>query len=126
MNRMLFWGMTILSIAVAVCTAFGQEDMEFVDNGAFDRPQRPPAIFEHDVHNEMAGLDDCAECHHLYDESGQKLEGESSEDQMCSDCHELEDVGRKPGLRKAFHNNCKGCHVAQETGPIACAQCHVR
>jgi len=125
MNKLIFWSVIILSVALVVC-AFGQEDMRVVDNGVFDRPQRPPSVFEHDTHNEKAGLDDCAECHHLYDESGRKLEDESSEDQMCADCHELKDDGRKPGLRKAFHANCKGCHLAQEKGPIVCAQCHIR
>ena len=125
MNKPLFWSVIILSVVLVVC-AFGQEDMQFVDNSAFENPQRVPALFEHDTHNEAAGLDDCAECHHLYDDDGQKLEDESSEDQMCADCHQPKDEGRKPGLRKAFHANCKGCHLAERKGPIACAQCHVR
>lgn len=125
MNKSLFWSVIILSMVVAVC-AFGQEDMLFVDNSSFENPQRTPSLFEHDTHNEQAGLDDCAECHHLYDDDGRKLEDESSEDQMCADCHQAQDDGRKTGLRKAFHANCKGCHFAEKKGPIACAQCHVR
>jgi hypothetical protein len=125
MNKLIFWGTLMLSVALVVC-AFGQEDMRVVDNSVFDHPQRPPSLFNHDTHNENAGLDDCAECHHLYDDSGKKLEAESSEDQMCADCHTLQDDGRKPGLRKAFHTNCKGCHLIQEKGPVVCAQCHLR
>jgi hypothetical protein len=116
----------ILGIVLVIATAYSQEDMQFVDNAEFDNPQRPPATFNHDVHNETAEIDDCGECHHLYDENGQKLEGESSEDQMCSDCHGPEDEGRKPRLMKAYHLNCKGCHVESQKGPILCAQCHAK
>jgi Class III cytochrome C family len=116
----------LLGITLAIATAYSQEDMESVDNGQFDNPQRPPAVFFHDAHNEKAGLDDCSACHHIFDERGRKLEGESSEDQMCSDCHGEKDQGAKPRLRKAYHLRCKGCHLEQQKGPILCAQCHVR
>lgn len=116
----------ILGIALAMATAYSQEDMEVVDNGEFDNPQRVPAVFFHDTHNETAEIEDCAECHHLYDENGSKLEGESSEDQMCSECHGQADDGPKPRLMKAYHLNCKGCHLEKQNGPILCAQCHVR
>ena len=118
--------MISLVIALAIVTAYAQEDMEFVDNAVFDNPQRPSAIFNHDTHNEGAGLDDCSQCHHLYDEAGKKREGESSEDQMCSDCHGQKDEGSKPNLMKAYHLRCKSCHLEKQSGPILCAQCHVR
>ena len=119
-------GTLFLAVVLALATAHSQEDMQFVDNSQFDNPQRTPAVFLHDTHNENAGIEDCSECHHLYDESGQKLEGESSEDQMCSECHGPNDKGDQPNLMKAFHLNCKGCHLEQKKGPILCAQCHVR
>lgn len=125
MKKPVLWSVIILS-AVLVAYAFGQEDMVVVENSVFENPQRTPALFEHDVHNEKAGLDDCAECHHVYDDDGRKIEDESSEDLMCYDCHDFKDDGRMPGLRKAFHANCKGCHLTERKGPIACAQCHVR
>jgi hypothetical protein len=99
-----------------VCFAYSQEDMEVVSNEAFDDPQRPPATFYHDTHNEAAGLDDCNECHHIYDEAGVKSEDESSEDQACSECHGDADEGSKPGLMKAYHLNCKGCHLSEKKG----------
>lgn len=116
----------LLGITLAMATAYSQEDMQFVDNSEFENPQRPPAVFPHDVHNEAAGLEDCSECHHLFDDNGRKLEGESSEDQSCSECHGSKDEGPKPNLRKAYHLNCKGCHLQKQQGPILCAQCHVR
>ena len=116
----------LLGIGALSLPGQAQEDMQFVDNAEFEHPQRPPARFDHDTHNETAGIDDCAECHHLYDEAGKKVEGESSEDQSCSDCHESRDVGPKPKLRKAYHFNCKGCHLSRQKGPIVCGDCHKR
>jgi hypothetical protein len=105
--------------------AFSQEDMEVVDDIGFLKRQRPPAVFRHDAHNETAQIEECNECHHVY-ENGKKVEDESSEDRSCSDCHEENDSGNQPGLRKAFHMNCKGCHLAKKQGPVMCGKCHVR
>ena len=119
-------GMVVLLSAVLVVYAFGQQDMQVVENYYFPNPQRPPAVFEHDAHNEKAELWDCMICHHVYDEQGIKSDWESSEDQACADCHGLADQGRIPGLRRAFHENCKGCHLTTQQGPITCAECHVK
>jgi hypothetical protein len=112
-----------IGIVLAITPAWSQEDMTVVDNTAFDNPQRTPSVFVHDEHNETAGIDDCAACHHVY-EDGQLVEDESSEDQSCSECHSLEGADGQPSLIKAFHTNCKGCHQEQEKGPILCGECH--
>ena len=104
--------------------ADSQEDLEYIDNTVFENPQRPPAVFHHEEHNENAGLDDCNRCHHLYEE-GVYIEDEDSTDQSCSECHELDDKEKLP-LMKVFHLNCKGCHQEQEQGPVACGECHLR
>ena len=114
-----------LLIGVLMISAFAQEDMTVVDDPGFYVMQRPLPVFQHDAHNEKADIEECNECHHVY-EDGKKVEDESSEDESCSDCHELKDVENVPGLRKAFHFCCKGCHVAKEQGPIMCGTCHVR
>ena len=106
--------------------AHGQEEMVVVNSDGFENPQRPPAVFRHDEHNESAGIEECNECHHVYDDDGQLIEDESSEDQRCSECHETESSGRRPDLMKAFHKNCKGCHLEKKNGPVMCGQCHVR
>ena len=116
----------VLVIVLVFASAYSQEDMEVVSNEVFDNPQRPSATFAHDIHNEAAGLEDCMECHHIYDDAGVKSEDESSEDQACVDCHDEYDKGSKPGLMKAYHLNCKGCHLSEKQGPILCAECHVR
>jgi len=107
-------------------SAYSQEDMVVINSDGFKGPQRPPSVFRHDEHNELAQIEECNECHHVYDDDGNLLEDESSEDQRCSECHEIEASGRQPALMKAFHTNCKRCHQEKKNGPVMCGQCHVR
>ena len=126
---MRHWFLFIFAIFAACCCntvkVTAQEDMIAIDNQVFGIPKRPPAVFEHDPHNELAAIEECNICHHIY-EDGKLIEGESSEDQSCVDCHEMQDAGQKPGLMKAFHTNCKSCHREKKKGPLMCGQCHVR
>ena len=110
-------------LVLAVAQSFSQEDMRVVDNSIFTKPVRVSSVFNHDLHNETSGLDDCSICHHLY-EDGKLIEDESSEDQSCAECHLADGGGKTPSLRRAFHLNCKGCHLSKGTGPVMCAQCH--
>jgi hypothetical protein len=116
----------LLGLIFSAVVAFSQEDMVAVDNRVFDNPQRSASIFEHEVHNEAAGIEDCATCHHVYDDDGVLVEDESSEDSSCSECHGARDEGRRPNLRKAYHLNCKGCHAELGQGPVLCGECHRR
>ena len=115
-----------LSLLTLSMDSYSQEDMAFIENDVFENPRRPRAVFRHDEHNELAQIEECNACHHVYDDSGRLVEDESSEDQRCSDCHALEPDGTKPPLMKAFHTNCKGCHKEQKKGPTMCGQCHVK
>ena len=124
-NRLPFILIAPVLVGILLLPAFSQEDMEVVDNEGFLKKQRPTVVFRHDEHNESAQIEDCNECHHVY-ENGEKLEDESSEDQSCDDCHDEKRSGDAPGLRKAFHSNCKGCHLTKKQGPIMCGKCHVR
>jgi hypothetical protein len=114
------------AVLLVLVTAYSQEDMTHVDNSVYHNPQRTPSVFNHEAHNEAAQIDDCSVCHHVYGDDGTKLEDESSEDLLCSDCHGFEDEGRMPGLTQAFHSNCKGCHQKEKRGPIMCGECHVK
>ena len=122
----LKWMVVPLVLCLFVVVAHGAEEMERLDNYFFDSPRRPAAVFAHDEHNEQAEIEDCAVCHHVYEEDGTKSEFDSSEDQACGDCHAMKDDGTTPGLRKAFHLRCKGCHLTTRLGPVTCAQCHVK
>jgi hypothetical protein len=113
----------VLVLGLFFRSVYSQEDMTVVDNSGFDNPQRTASHFNHDEHNEAAGIEQCNECHHVY-EDGKKLEDESSEDQTCSECHQEKDSGGQPGLAKAFHLNCKGCHMREQKGPVMCGECH--
>jgi hypothetical protein len=125
MKKGIFLLIAPLLVGILLIPAFSQEDMEVVDNGSFLKKQRPPVVFRHDEHNETAQLEDCIECHHVY-EDGEKLDDESSEEQSCSECHDEKGSGNILGLKKAFHSNCKGCHLEQKKGPIMCGTCQVR
>ena len=119
----------ILVIAIIpflmILPALGQEDMVVVEGDSFEDQRRPAAVFRHDDHNETAEIEECNECHHVY-ENGEKVADESSEDQRCAECHTEEALDNQPGLRKAFHLNCKGCHQSKKQGPVMCGECHVR
>jgi hypothetical protein len=126
MNKsVLLIAVTIVFSLLVFVTAYSQEDMTHVENYYFENPQREPSVFPHEEHNEAAEIYECNQCHHVY-ENGQKLEYESSEDLLCSDCHELEAVNGQPSLLRAFHDNCKSCHLEREKGPIMCGECHVK
>jgi len=121
----LIIALSIISLALGI-DAYSQEDMAFIENDTFENPRRPRSVFWHEEHNELARIEECNVCHHVYDDNNRLVEDESSEDQRCSDCHQLVASGRKPPLMKAFHLNCKGCHKAQKNGPTMCGQCHVK
>jgi len=101
-------------------------ELERLDIEAFEKPRRPGAVFSHDDHNEIAELDDCAICHHVY-EGSKLVADESSEDSPCFECH-----GLLPGpdnsvsLSIAFHKKCRDCHFDSGKGPVLCGQCHIK
>ena len=117
--------MMLLLIGISSWPSGAQEEIDLLQESGLGNSQRQAVIFRHDEHNEAAEIDECNECHHIY-EDGVKLEDESSEDQKCNDCHETKSSGDIPGLRKAFHLNCKGCHLQMRKGPVMCGQCHQR
>ena len=121
----LFLLAIVLFSGAAVLSGNSQEEMTIVDNSVFDKPIRAPSVFRHDEHNQAAELEECNECHHIY-EDGKKMEDESSEDSRCADCHDKKDSGNRLGLRKAYHANCKGCHLEKKKGAVMCGECHIK
>jgi hypothetical protein len=101
-------------------------ELERLDISAFEKPRRPGAVFIHDDHNEMAELDDCAICHHVY-EDNILVADESSEDYSCSECHGLLPGPDNPvSVSMAFHKQCRDCHFDSGKGPVLCGQCHIK
>jgi hypothetical protein len=121
------YGLGLLTVLLLMIfflvAAHSQEEMISVDNSVFPNPERVASVFKHEAHNEAAEIDECNECHHVY-QDGVKLEDESSEDRLCSDCHDIEMSGNQPSLMQAFHTKCKACHLSEKKGPIMCGECH--
>jgi hypothetical protein len=99
------------------------EESDYIDRSAYEKTTQAAVQFLHDNHNDNAGIDECSICHHLY-EDGALMEGESSEDMPCADCHSPKRFNKGVTLTTAFHKNCKGCHLKEKTGPILCGECH--
>ncbi|MFH1983394.1 MAG: acidic tetraheme cytochrome c3 TmcA [Pseudomonadota bacterium] len=120
----IFWAIVVLAFCFSL-PALSQEDVKTVQDPAFTRHNRPPAVFLHDDHNEKAGIEECGACHHIY-KDGVKLADETSEDQKCSDCHLPAGAKDTMPLVGTYHNRCKNCHMAQKKGPVMCGECHRR
>jgi hypothetical protein len=103
------------------------EDIPRLDNSVFENPQRPAVVFDHDLHNEKAGLEEnCNTCHHVYEDK-KLVPDESSEDNSCSECHSIKKTkDNSISLRQAFHKRCKDCHFKLKKGPVLCGECHKR
>ena len=115
----------ILLLLLAVAAAYAQTGIFFVKDSAFDKHRRPPVPFNHDAHNETAGIMECNICHHMY-EDGEKLEFEASIGMECSQCHLKGEKASRMDLIRAYHLQCRGCHLEAGAGPITCSQCHRR
>jgi hypothetical protein len=116
---------TLFVFSFAVISGFSQEDVATVEDSAFEEKMRSSVPFMHDEHNEMAEIEECNICHHVYEE-GEIAEDESSEDMECSDCHLSNDDGNPMSLVKVYHLRCKGCHQEKKSGPIMCGECHIK
>lgn len=120
--------LTILALIIAYMApmAYSQDDMTHIPVDGFAKLERPQVPFEHDAHNEKAGLDDCVVCHHSMNDDGTQNLEESSEGESCASCHEVERADGGTPLMRAYHKQCITCHEAQGKGPVACGECHVK
>ncbi len=105
-------------------TAFSQDDMVEVPTSAFTVLERPAVKFEHDNHNELAGLDDCVVCHHGQTDAGLMDMENSSEGESCDSCHPVNPENGKTPLMRAYHRQCITCHTDGLKGPVVCGECH--
>lgn len=115
----------LISVIFINASGYGEED-SIIDKSKFNNTRRPPSVFNHDFHMMELEIEECSECHHLY-EDGVLVEDESSEGESCSECHPMKpSENQKITLMKAYHLNCKGCHKEEKAGPVMCGQCHVK
>ena len=73
-KRAFFICVSIMVTLVIFVSAYSQEDMVIINSDGFDSPRRPPAVFRHDEHNEAAEIEDCNQCHHVYDDDGKLID----------------------------------------------------
>ena len=110
MNKNIFF---IFVFIIFTGFAYCQENIIIIDNTIFGNPKKTAVVFMHDEHNKLANIENCFECHHIY-ENGKLLKDKSSEDKQCSYCHKVEKQKGKISLINAFHKNCKGCHKKEK------------
>lgn len=123
-GRMVGLCMVALCLCIWCGPAAAQEDMTHIKAEAFTAHTRPAAVFVHDAHNEKAGIEDCAACHHGKNEQGQQDKEDISAGTPCADCHApAQDKGTP--LMRAYHQQCINCHTKEDKGPTHCAGCHV-
>lgn len=108
-----------------VLSGEAQFSMTTVEDSAFaDRQRMKPLVsFTHDEHNEAAGIENCNTCHHVW-EDGELLPDQSSIGMECSDCHLSDPGDTHMDLIRAYHLQCRDCHMEQKAGPITCSGCH--
>ncbi|MBW2078138.1 MAG: cytochrome c3 family protein [Deltaproteobacteria bacterium] len=109
-------------IIVTVSLGFSQEDLMVLNHQQIGPHQRPLVRFSHARHLEAI---DCSRCHHDNDQYGANMGGEG---QACSECHGMNKANPVP-LTRAFHLQCKGCHLdlirkGGISAPVMCGQCH--
>ncbi len=72
-----------------------------------------------------ANMEECDHCHHVFDDTQQKLVYKKNEESSCRDCHKKEKTDNRRSLEQAAHYQCFGCHLENDkTGPTTCAGCH--
>lgn len=136
----------LLCAGMALQPVSAQDDVMVLDVMA---QYYDPVEFDHSMHVDLLGDDNCAVCHHhtvgtpLMDENCMRCHADSSDadSAACRGCHPvkrfsaeyLEEIEQninlyhvdKPGLMGAFHQQCLGCHV--EMGAASdCQGCHTR
>ena len=119
----------LIAFAIMVTIPVASSFAEGMPEGRMNVPELEPykyapALFDHDTHNEKAGLeDDCTACHHG-GENGVMDKEEDSSGTPCAECHMVtKEKGMTP-LRRAFHLQCITCHEKQNKGPVQCKSCH--
>lgn len=116
-----------LGLCVGLPSAFSQDDEDqFIKLEVLQPLSRPAALFAHDEHNEKAGLDDCAACHHGKDDQGKKDPDAYDVSEPCAECHKPAGEAAKgtTPLMRAYHQQCISCHKQENKGPTHCAGCH--
>ncbi|MBA3019353.1 MAG: cytochrome c family protein [Proteobacteria bacterium] len=122
-NKIILYLVIVACVApfILFSAAFAQDDIKQLQHDIFVNRERPAAVFPHTLHSDALGID-CLECHHIY-KNGENVWDES-ELSDCTGCHSLKADGKKMSAMRAFHTNCKNCHLKENKGPVTCGECH--
>lgn len=93
----------VASVAVAVAVDAPGSDI------VLEGGKMGAVTFSHAKHSS----NECTACHHKGVDSG-----------TCTSCHGVDKAA--PKAKKAFHDQCKGCHKEMKAGPTKCKECHVK
>lgn len=101
--------LTTVNISIATETSTVSKDDTIVTTPTEVKytPKYGTVTFNHTKHQSRA---DCVSCHH------------TGTNTQCKSCHGVEE--NTPTAKKAFHNQCKGCHKERKLGPKSCKECH--
>ena len=114
--------LTALILALAYPSGVSARDGAVLAPEALKPLTRPPAAFDHDPHNEQAGLEDCLICHHG-GENGVQDPEDNTAGIPCAECHPVKTDSGTP-LMRAYHRQCLDCHEKEKKGPLTCGGCH--
>ncbi len=102
----------------------------------FTSPQPPLSFYDslHDIHETSPLIkasetydDNCAACHHTYDNTLNKTLYIEGEENSCIECHNEKESFHKNSLAYVSHTACINCHLdlsKAKTAPITCKGCH--
>ncbi len=112
----------VAGLAMAQEATLAHEDV-------FNKLQRPPVPFDHDIHMDTLSEPGCGACHHEYDDEKGRLIPVEDDGTSCTECHGAKKDGSTPALREAYHGNCTVCHRSmaksgEKAGPVTCGGCH--
>lgn len=74
--------------------------------------------------------DNCAVCHHVYDQKAKKIYYAKGQESTCGYCHEAQPQKGVKSLEQASHQECVLCHLdlaqkgVKENVPVRCDDCH--
>jgi len=102
-----------------------------MDSSVYKEHKKSLVTWGHSEHADDFGVE-CSDCHHKFS-GGENVWQEGDPVQKCEACHADPNKPRGKGLSKgqkvgshywALHENCRACHQEQESGPVACNDCH--
>ena len=99
------------------------------DDASDPERRRPIPEFDHTIHEEALEDEGCGVCHHIFDDSTNKLVYSEGEEGPCTECHLETRQDDIPAIREANHGSCNTCHRElkkrrQKAGPTTCGECH--